>query len=265
MLSPDEHGTTPLVLSGGSLVDSMLRAALVASWESLRWRHHGIGALQAYLREHTDPEIRVHIWSQKLVRPGIIGHGNAHDHRFDLTSYVLVGGLRDTRYAVTADISGDWSVRTVENARSAGPDKNYDGEHGEPMFHGFVERDVREFGAGSAYWIPRGDFHSTEPTAPLTVTVCAMSRKKGLARLLVPRGEEPVHAFGEEFLTPSELLDITHAAREMVSGARIASCRYCRGSGCTSPVPSMFNRVCSECNGTGHWLGGISDGVASPC
>lgn len=220
MLNPDEHGTTPLVLSGGSLVDSMLRATLVASWEGLRWRHHGVGALQAYLREHRDPEIRVHIWSPKLVRPGIIGHGNAHDHRFDLTSYVLVGGLRDTRYSVTADINGDWSVCSVENARSAGAAKNFDGEHGAPMFHGFVELDVREFGAGSSYWIPRGDFHSTETTAPLTVTVCAMSRKKGLARLLVPRGEEPVHAFGEEFLTPSELVSLVRDARDAVSGIK---------------------------------------------
>lgn len=218
MLSADEHGTSPLVLSGGSLVDSVLRASLVACWPSLQWRHHGIGALQAYVREHTDPEIRVHVWSPLLVRPGIIGHGNAHDHRFDLTSYVLVGELVDTRYAVTADVNGDWSVCSVENARSAGAEKNYDGEHGAPMFHGFVERDVRRFSAGSSYWIPRGDFHSTESAEPLTVTVCAMARKKGLARLLVPRGEHPVHAFGEEFVSAPDLARLVCDARDMVAG-----------------------------------------------
>lgn len=211
---------TPLVLAGGSPVDSMLRAALVECWPTLKWRHHGIGALQAYIREHTDPEIRVHVWSPRLVRPGIIGHGNAHDHRFDLTSYVLAGALTDTRYAVQADVNGDWSVHLVENARSAGPEKNYDGEHSGAMFHGFVELDTLRIDAGSSYWIPRGDFHSTESAEPLTITVCAMSKKKGLARLLVPRGEDPVHAFGEEFLAPGELVAIVSDARDLLSGIR---------------------------------------------
>lgn len=200
-----------------SIGNAMLRAALVASWNDLRWRHHGIGALQAYIREHANPEIRVHIWSPMLVRPGIVGHGNAHDHRFDLTSYVLHGALIDTRYAVTADINGDWSVHSVENARSAGAERNFDGEHSGAMFHGFVETDAVRIGAGESYWIPRGDFHATETAEPLTVTVCAMDRKKGRARLLVPRGEDPVHAFGEEFVSAGDLAKLVRDARDMVA------------------------------------------------
>jgi hypothetical protein len=53
---------------------------------------------------------------------------------------------------------------------------------------------------------------------PLTVTVCAMSRKKGLARLLVPRGEHPIHAFGEEFVSAPDLARLVREARDMVSG-----------------------------------------------
>lgn len=265
MLSPNEHSMAPLILSSGSPVDSMLRAAILASWEGLVWRHHGIGTLQAYLREHADPEIRVHIWSPRLVRPGIVGHGNAHDHRFNLTSHVLVGGLRDTRYALTADIGGDWSVRTVEHARSAGAGRNFDGEHGSAIYHAFVERNVTEIRAGESYAIRRGGFHSTETTAPLTVTVCAMANKSGTAHILAPRGEEPVHAFGEEFLSPSELLDVAHAAKELVRGASIVRCRHCHGRGCTSPVPSAFNCVCPNCNGSGTWIGGINNGATGAC
>jgi DnaJ-class molecular chaperone len=30
------------------------------------------------------------------------------------------------------------------------------------------------------------------------------------------------------------------------------SCPACHGLGCTSPVPSEFNRPCPDCNGEGH-------------
>lgn len=207
-----------LSLASGSTAEEMLRAAILAQWQHLVWRHHGIGALQAYVREHTNPEVRVHIWSPKLVRPGIIGHGNAHDHRFELTSYVLAGALRDTQYNAVADINGDWSVSTVEHARSAGPQRNYDGEHSAPVFHCYVDPEDTIIGAGRAYHIRRGDFHSTVSDAPVTVTVCAMSNKQGTARILVPRGEEPVHAFGEEFLTPEEILWLLKDARALIAG-----------------------------------------------
>lgn len=211
--------TGQLTISTGSIGESMLRAALVAQWPALSWRHHGIGALQAYVREHTDPEIRVHIWSPKLVRPGIVGHGNAHDHRFDLTSYVLAGVLLDTQHRIIPDINGDWSVSTVEHARSAGPERNYDGKHSAPVFHCYMQATTALIRAGLSYCILRGDFHSTEPAADLTVTVCAMSRKRGMARILVPRGEEPVHAFGDEFLSPEELSGLVRDARELIGGA----------------------------------------------
>jgi hypothetical protein len=39
------------------------------------------------------------------------------------------------------------------------------------------------------------------------------------------------------------MLDLHYRTRE---------CKSCRGLGCSSPVPSAFNKTCSVCNGTGR-------------
>jgi hypothetical protein len=74
------------------------RDLVLALLPHLTWRHHGIGALQAYVREGSGVETRIHIWHPDLVRAGIRDHGDAHDHRFNLVSAVLVGELTETLY-----------------------------------------------------------------------------------------------------------------------------------------------------------------------
>lgn len=171
-----------------------------------RWRHHGIGALQAYVVEDAEPEVRVHIWHPLLVREGIAESGAVHDHRFDLESTVLVGAIHETvfkTYPMSSDRSvagGSYDVARyetwrVENARSAGASKGFDG---------VCERDGdlwdrtqthRTHLAGETYWLRRATFHRTW-IDDLAVTLCTMREKRGVARLLVERGKEPVHAFG---------------------------------------------------------------------
>lgn len=179
-----------------------LRALVAFLLPHLVWRHHGIGVLQAYVREHVEPEVRVHIWHPSLVREGIRDHGDAHDHRFDMESTVLVGMLSETLYLVPAG-PGDARARSfdvwnVENARSAGRDRGFDGECSlaEPGL--ILSRQGIFHREGDTYGVPRGTFHRTEVAActRLAVTVCTMREKRGQARLLVPAGTEPVHAFG---------------------------------------------------------------------
>src|SRR4051812_39653073 len=69
---------------------------LIALWPSLKWRHAGFGALQAYIREGDERELRVHIWHQSLIKDGIEESGLCHDHRFDMRSSVLVGRIIQT-------------------------------------------------------------------------------------------------------------------------------------------------------------------------
>lgn len=186
---------------------------------SLTWRHHGIGVLQAYVSENTNPEVRIHVWHPALVRPGILASGAIHDHRFFLRSTVLVGELREELFVPGPSLrqtiydgkpglpdfpqapppvaAGRYQVWNVENARSAGPEKGYDGACA-PADDPAREYEVteRHWPQGSNYALERGIFHRTNVKG-LAVTICEMYNKQGQARLLVPEGQEPVHAFGD--------------------------------------------------------------------
>lgn len=61
----------------------------------LKWRHHGLGMLQAELSD----ELRIHVWHPMLVAiPS--GLRQVHDHRFTITSYVAWGTIIDIPYSV---------------------------------------------------------------------------------------------------------------------------------------------------------------------
>lgn len=92
---------------------------VLAIWPYLRWRHAGFGALQAYIREGDQRELRVHLWHPSLVKPGIKESGLCHDHRFFLRSNVLVGSILQTEFEVWEDIEGDWETYAVTHARKA--------------------------------------------------------------------------------------------------------------------------------------------------
>src|ERR1051325_5879847 len=70
-----------------------LRAFVYGAIHQLQWRHSGLGMLQAYVVEGGQEEVRVHIWHPSLKLDGIDEAGLGHDHRFDMTSWVLVGKL----------------------------------------------------------------------------------------------------------------------------------------------------------------------------
>ncbi len=65
-------------------------------FEDLKWRHHGLGMLQAELSD----SLRVHIWHPKLRTPEMRGLRAVHDHRFSFESAVLVGAITDVPYDV---------------------------------------------------------------------------------------------------------------------------------------------------------------------
>ncbi len=170
--------------------------AQVLARDDLAWRHHGIGVLQAYIRENVEPEVRIHVWHPDLVRPGIRESGAVHDHRFNLRSTVVVGEIRETLFHTHDRATRlDWQPWHVQNARAAGAERAFDADcHplGDPVG---VKKEHRVHHAGSTYQLDRHVFHETV-VEELTITVCTMFRKEGQARLLVPVGKEPVHAFG---------------------------------------------------------------------
>lgn len=198
---------------------------IIFAWPILKWRHHGIGALQAYLPggEGGNPERRVHVWDPRLVREGIRDCGDAHDHRFDLISHVLLGELPEVLYMPPgpsdAGLAGfSWmDAWEVQNARAAGPEKHFDGTCRYAGQSSALKPVLRVHSAFSSYSIPRGVIHATRPTG-LAMTLCEMHDKQGQARIWTPQGKEPVHAFGPPGNFPIQ--EVLQSALSMIDQLR---------------------------------------------
>ncbi len=174
-----------------------LRALVSSVLPSLSWRHHGIGVLQAYLAEDTDPEVRIHIWDPRLIKPGIAESGSIHDHRFDMVSHVLCGVVGHEEHFATFDPDGDHRILTVTHARAAvatkyhGPVASEDG-----CYRVTVNRLL--ISEGSTYSFPAGVFHrSLVPGFAVTVVEKHCQRLVP-ARVLYPVALKPVMAFGHD-------------------------------------------------------------------
>ena len=169
-----------------------LCAALRRALPHLAWRWHGIGCLQAYLREGSDYETRVHIWHPSLVRPGIKEQGDAHSHRFRLESTVLCGSIVHMEYQDQGDngLGERYDHFVVDHART--------GNHFTMVDTG-VTSIYRKFAAdipaGLTYTFAKGAFHRSSAQA-LTVTIVNKLRQSNTqARILVKHGAKPVPAF----------------------------------------------------------------------
>lgn len=168
------------------------------------WRWHGLGMLQ---REISD-EVRVHVWHPDLVKvpPGL---RRVHDHRFDLSSLVMVGRLIDHAYDVFIGAPNAntkiWAIKHAKIQHAAPPLPNTfaDLKNGSAMAAAIQREspwgavlkpgaqpttpgddpDVDLIGpalaeptisanrrAGDLYTIPRGDFHQSEPVG-LAITI----------------------------------------------------------------------------------------------
>jgi len=190
-----------------------LTAKLLTSPE-LRWRHHGIGLLQAYLVEGRpggdpacgppDTETRIHVWHPSLRLSGMDDSGLMHDHRFDLESRVLLGAMHDTEIHLSQTFllrpyEGEERllVWKIQNARA----KEETGEgwvklESEAVF--MAERVSHVYSMGSSYTCKRGQFHRSDVEG-LTVTLCTKrNQSSSPARLLAREGVTPRHAFADD-------------------------------------------------------------------
>lgn len=183
-----------------------LVAAAIAT-DNLKWRHHGAGMIQAYLT----PRLRIHIWHPTLVLPGMEHSGAIHDHRFDLMSTVLLGSLTNRELDFHPS-SQPWNQRdcrmdslyevyTVECASSGKRDDPVKlSDKARPLFY----KDVF-IPEGSRYFFPKKAFHQSIPISEglaldegyVVTLVHKLNQEDFLARLLVPEGVQPVHAFKE--------------------------------------------------------------------
>lgn len=166
---------------------------------TLKWRHHGIGALQAYASEGASVEHRIHIWSPELVKVGMDKSGDVHDHRFKMKSHVLAGMIRHEEWLERDDPEGQYTMMRLTNARAAA----------ENLFHGptqplgnrlSVSKSFMTIMAGQFYTFPAFRFHRNTVAPGLAVTWVEKHEQRDdvMARLLHPIDVEPVMAFGHE-------------------------------------------------------------------
>jgi len=192
-----------------------MRAMALQLIDRVEFRHHGIGVLQGYVLENTEPEIRIHIWSRALLKEGIDISGDVHDHRFDMVSHVLHGAVVHEELNETPDPAGEYTMMSLTHARAAaatdyhGPTRALDGRYS-------VKRDRYVICAGSSYKFPQGKFHHS-PLHPATLAITVVEKhcqSEVPARLLYPVGKEPVMAFG-------------HRPHKDLIGAVLSTARNC--------------------------------------
>lgn len=165
--------------------------------KKLDWRHFGVGALQAYLFESDTLEQRIHLWHPALIREGIQGYGDCHDHRFSFKSEVLCGNLFNEPWTVIENPSGIYDIYEVENARTAKERTgNFDCETLPVSRASAIVGHKREMIGGDTYEFPRGSFHRTSFLNVTVTLVTKFDQQKTRARILCPHGSRLVHAFG---------------------------------------------------------------------
>lgn len=172
---------------------------LIALWPTLKWRHAGFGALQAYILEGGERELRVHVWHPSLVKPGIEESGLCHDHRFHMRSSVIAGKIIQTDFQLLPAIdSGGWETHRVLHAREAmarGGSFHHDPIPTGERFNRLAR--VYEVPVGKGYTFEKFAFHETRAEG-LTVTLVEKSGQEDVnARILAPHGKPIVHAFTE--------------------------------------------------------------------
>lgn len=175
-----------------------MRAMTLALLPSVQWRHHGIGVLQGYVVEDSEPEVRIHVWAPELVKPGMDVSGDIHDHRFDLVSHVLCGQVGHEEIIPEESDDGDWAMLKLTHARAA----KETGYHGptEPLPGRFqVRRSSFVIARGHTYAFPAGRFHRS-PVLPGVTVTCVEKHHQSTAsaRILHPVATPPVMAFGHE-------------------------------------------------------------------
>jgi hypothetical protein len=182
---------------------------------TMKWRHHGIGLLQAYVVEENpfstsevpDTEHRIHVWDPSLRLPDMDDSGLLHDHRFDLESYVLLGAMEDTEISLMPRMSHStendpfliWEIQNARAKEASGEGwvRFASDEEGNPRMYDLV-RVPHIYNMGSRYRYPKRHFHRSD-VKELTVTLCTKrNQSREPARLLARLGRTPKHAFADD-------------------------------------------------------------------
>ena len=183
-----------------------LRVLVARLLPMLKWRHHGIGALQAYLSDN----VRVHIWDDRLVKPGMRHSGGIHDHRFALESTVVAGALINREYSLShsPDVTPD-AYEMYEVVKAADGSAVLRKLPGCFLVH-CREVQLRE---GDTYTYPKRDFHETIHCGTSVTLVTKRDQEQAPPRVLAPVGATPTNAL-EDTMEAEVIESIVREAAE---------------------------------------------------
>lgn len=206
---------TTLTTIKTNIAAAAMRAMALECIETVKWRHHGIGVLQGYISEGSAPETRIHIWSRRLLKPGMNVSGDVHDHRFDMVSHVLCGTIAHEELTVIEAPSGDHRMLALTHARAAA-DNNFHGPTTELPGTYLVHSNLMHIQAGETYTFPALHFHRSPLNGgphdvAVTIVEKHQQRDDVQARILYPMAHAPVMAFGHDIDTTLVLSVIAQA------------------------------------------------------
>src|SRR3989344_1810463 len=107
-----------------------------------------------------DSGYRLHVWSDELPsmkRPEF----QVHDHIYGVRSQILLGALRDIQYIIEENAQGEYPLFKATPGKLLNTKQKVS----------CTKRSVSYLSAGDKYFVPKGDFHSSESLAPLTATL----------------------------------------------------------------------------------------------
>lgn len=168
-----------------------LQLMTAAAMPTLKWRHHGIGVLQGYVKESDkSAEVRVHVWHPSFLVADIGLPYQIHNHRFRLYSRVLLGELRHNQYNLVEDENGSYESYTVVHARAPGASedvvstgKRYNVESIDSIL----------WRQGDSYEFARGAYHNSQAKALVVTLVTKLDQSEEQSCLLGTAGQPPKH------------------------------------------------------------------------
>lgn len=153
--------------------------------------HAGVGMMQLYLTE----SVRLHVFHPDLPAH-LEAFGNRHNHRFDMTSHVLMGTIVDIPLKVEPSFFvGNFELYLVTPAHLyTGTEKP---QRLDDNYYDIKLGKITRVARGQSYTMGRGEYHETRSEG-LTVTLVTKSDQHGdFACIVAHRGQSIAHAMAD--------------------------------------------------------------------
>ncbi|WED78000.1 hypothetical protein [Aeromonas allosaccharophila] len=146
--------------------------------QNIKFSWHPLGFVMATLLDEGSEKVRIHLWSKsfdKAQKPTWL----VHDHKFDLTSWVLSGTIKNIEYKNSASSKTHQLYSVTYNSTGSILTKLDE-------VHDLKIEKTQEISSGEKYKIEAGIFHqSISMSKNTTVTICHTVDKNSHTPLVI--------------------------------------------------------------------------------